>query len=307
MKHLCPQYVRTKKGHEILSKAGISAPPPSPDKGKEKVEVKKKKDQMTKSYQLPCLSLSEAPLEGDEEIIILPAPGDGHPSIVQSQVSPDKAPDAGPTRDEPAGDDCPLDNDELDGLLNEAPEDEEEDLSPSPTGTRTPPEVYDNDDQLMISEDDIWRKRIVESYQALLWLEAELLWDQWKNDELAVWEEEVIRRQNSHLMDGIIQNGFYSTASVVEVLGKKYLDLKLDGYSQALQSQSEIKEILTILQIQHQHYTEQITPEQQLLLICVLTALNVHALNTAKEQHQVGSSRPLGTNISEFCEPPYSC
>jgi len=70
--------------------------------------------------------------------------------------------------------------------------------------------------------------------------------------------------------------GFYTSASFVEHAGTYWFDLKLQGYETMLRGNPEIKEILRILKIKHLSSLQEVTPEQKLLGIMLLSAVSIH-------------------------------
>jgi len=87
--------------------------------------------------------------------------------------------------------------------------------------------------------------------------------------------------------------GFYTTASFVEHAGTHWFDLKLQGYEEMLRGNPEIEEILRILKIKHLSKLQEVTPEQKLLGIMLLSAVSVHQLNSAGPQLQNNSQPPF--------------
>jgi len=71
--------------------------------------------------------------------------------------------------------------------------------------------------------------------------------------------------------------GFYTTASFVEHAGTHWFNLKLQGYeAMRFRVTQEIEEILRILKIKHLSLLQEVTPEQKLLGIMLLSAVSVH-------------------------------
>jgi len=89
--------------------------------------------------------------------------------------------------------------------------------------------------------------------------------------------------------------GFYTTASFVEHAGTHWFDLKLQCYEAMLWGNPEIEEILRILKIKHLSLLQEVTPEQKLLGIMLLSVVSIHQLNSASQQLQNNSQPP-------FCE-----
>jgi len=87
--------------------------------------------------------------------------------------------------------------------------------------------------------------------------------------------------------------GFYTTASFVEHAGTHWFDLKLQGYEAMLRGNPEIKEILRILKIKHLSSLQEVTPEQKLLGIMLLSAVSIHQLNSAGPQLQNNNQPPF--------------
>jgi hypothetical protein len=82
----------------------------------------------------------------------------------------------------------------------------------------------------------------------------------------------------------IVKLGFYTSASFVEHVGTNWFDLKLQGYEAMLRGNPEIEEILRILKIKHLSSLQEVTPEQKLLGIMLLSAVSIHRLNSSSSQ-----------------------
>jgi len=74
----------------------------------------------------------------------------------------------------------------------------------------------------------------------------------------------------------IVKLGFYATASFVEHARTHWFDLKLQAYEAMLWGNPHIEEILRILKIKHLYPLQEVTPEQKLLGIMLLSAVPIH-------------------------------
>jgi len=74
----------------------------------------------------------------------------------------------------------------------------------------------------------------------------------------------------------IVKLGFYTTASFVEHAGMHWFNLKLKGYEAMPRGNPEIEEILRILKIKHLSSLQEVTPEQKLLGIMLLSPVSIH-------------------------------
>jgi len=79
----------------------------------------------------------------------------------------------------------------------------------------------------------------------------------------------------------------------VEHAGTHWFNLKLQGYKAMLRGKPEIKDILRILKMKHLSLLQEVTPEQKLLGIMMLSAVSIHQLNSASPQLQNNSQPPF--------------
>jgi len=113
-------------------------------------------------------------------------------------------------------------------------------------------------------------------YKNLPFLDEELPFDQQAELMPQEWLNQINLILNDRTSLKIVKLGFYTTASFVEHAGTHWFDLKLQGYEAMLRGNPEIKEILRILKIKHLSSLQEVTPEQKLLGIMLLSAVSIH-------------------------------
>jgi len=144
------------------------------------------------------------------------------------------------------------------------------------------------DKQLIIQKTKLY-------YKNLPFLDEELPFNQQADLMPQEWLNQINLILNDRTSLEIIKLGFYTTASFVEHAGTHWFDLKLQGYEAMLRGNPEIEEIF---KIKHLSSLQEVTPEQKLLGIMLLSAVSIHRLNSAGSQLQ-NNSQPHPPFLNE--------
>jgi len=113
-------------------------------------------------------------------------------------------------------------------------------------------------------------------YKNLPFLDEELLFDQQADLKPQEWLNQINLILNDRTSLKIIKLGFYTSTSFVEHAGTHWFNLKLQGYEAMLRGNPEIEGILRMLKIKHLSWLQEVTPEQKLLRIMLLSAMSFH-------------------------------
>jgi hypothetical protein len=158
-------------------------------------------------------------------------------------------------------------------------DEEPEEIIPLPTVAeeqQQEDEENKEEPQIVDVNQDENERLISRYYREIPWLQEVLPIESRGEAQATEWLHQIDMELSSRTSDQIIKWGFNTSTSCVEYFGCKY-GMKIQGYSQMLSSNPEVDEILKIIKLRNLSAISEITPEQKLLGIMLMSAVSLHS------------------------------